>query len=126
MMGTRPVKLPDVPVIVQVVMSNESPDELVRVTIDEPVPGIDAGLKAGTTSESHDADSAICPLKPDTGAGVIVYVAAPPAATVWSEGVAVSVNPPVDAKFAVSDVGPVIVMERGEPPVAVPVKFVNW
>jgi hypothetical protein len=72
MIGARTTWLPDVPVIVHVVKSNESPDELVRVTIDEPVPEIDAGLITGTTSESHDPDSAICPLKPEDGVGVIV------------------------------------------------------
>jgi hypothetical protein len=125
-MGTRPKFEPEVPVIVQLVRSKESEEELVRVTVEEPVAGIVAGLKTGTTSESHEPDSAICPLKPKVAVGVTVYAALPPAATVWSEGVAVIVNPPFAAKFAVSDAGAFIVIESGDPPFAVPVKFVNW
>jgi hypothetical protein len=112
-------------VIVQVVRSKESEEELVMVTIEEPVAGIVAGLKASTTSESHEPDSAICPLKPELGVGVMVYPALPPAATVWSEGVAVIVNPPFAAKFAVSDTGPFMVKVSGDAPLTVPVKFVN-
>jgi hypothetical protein len=71
-MGTRPKFEPEVPVIVQLVRSKESEEELVRVTVEEPVAGIVAGLKTGTTSESHEPDSAICPLKPEVAAGVMM------------------------------------------------------
>jgi hypothetical protein len=39
--------------------------------------------------------------------------------------VAVIVNPPFAAKFAVSDAGAFMVTVSGNPPFAVPVKFVN-
>ena len=66
------VSVPEVPVIVQLVRSKESEEELVRVTVEEPVAGIVAGLKTGTTSESHEPDSAICPLKPEVAVGVMM------------------------------------------------------